>query len=173
VETMNAPDGLGIGARRITISTVGHPAAVRRLAEVPIPFNLALSLHMPTDAGREELMPGLGRSRLAETLEAARTRFDATGRRITAEVVVLGGVNDDLATARELAAALAGHPVAVNLIPWNPVDEIDLSPPEPRRVDAMAGALRRAGVTTTVRRPRGGDVGVACGQLRRHAQRGG
>ena len=169
IRVMNSPDGLGIGARRITVSTVGHPAALIRLAEEPIPFHLALSVHHAVDEARVALMPGLSVSDLTATLDAAASRFEANGRRITAEVVLLGGVNDDRASARALAVRLAGRPVAVNLIPWNPVDGLDLVPPSPQDVETFAGELRRAGVTTTVRRPRGQDVGVACGQLRRRA----
>ncbi len=169
IAVMNDPAGLGIGARRITVSTVGHPEALARLAEDEVPFHIALSLHAPDDASREELMPGLGPSRLEETLREARARFEKTGRRLTAEVVVLGGVNDTDEVARGFASLLSGLNVVVNLIPWNPVPDIDLAPPDPRRVEAMADLLRARGVTTTVRRPRGRDVGVACGQLRRHA----
>ena len=169
IRLMNHPDGLAIGARRITVSTVGHPDALAKLAEEPIPFHVALSLHAPDDAAREALMPGLGSSDLRRTLEAALQRFDATGRRLTAEVVVLGGENDTPETAEAFADLLAGMPVLVNLIPWNPVDGVDLRAPEMRRVDAMAEVLGRRGVQCTVRRPRGQDVGVACGQLRRRA----
>jgi len=170
IRLMNAPEGLGIGARRITVSTVGHPAALARLAAEPIPFNIALSLHAPDDAWREELMPGLGRSHLAETLAAAKARFLSHGRRLTVEVVVLAGINDTPDTARGFAKLLAGYPAAVNLIPFNKVDGLDLAPPQPQDVDTMVDILRAAGVTTTVRRPRGQDVGVACGQLRRRAK---
>ncbi|RKY21875.1 MAG: 23S rRNA (adenine(2503)-C(2))-methyltransferase RlmN [Planctomycetota bacterium] len=169
IRIMNHPDGLGIGARRITVSTTGQPTALRKLAEEPIPFHLALSLHLPGDREREALMPGIGASDLAATLDAAGERFARTGRRVTAEVVLLAGVNDDRATARRLALLLAGRPVAVNLIPWNPVDGVDHAPPRPGDVETVAGELRRAGITTTIRRPRGQDVGVACGQLRRRA----
>lgn len=169
IAIMNHPDGLGIGARRITVSTIGHPAALMRLAEEPIPFHIALSVHVPTDAAREELMPGLGRSDLAATLAAARERFDATGRRLTIEAVVIAGVNDRPEDARAFADLLAGYPAVVNLIPWNPVDGVDLASPDPARVDALRDRLLAAGVNATVRRPRGRDVGVACGQLRRRA----
>ena len=172
IAIMNHPDGLGIGARRITVSTIGHPAALRRLADVPIPFNIALSVHLPTDRAREELMPGLGRSDLAATLAAARERFDATGRRLTIEAVVLAGINDRPQDAHAFAELLAGYPAVVNLIPWNPVDGVDLTPPDPARVDALRDKLLAAGINTTVRRPRGRDVGVACGQLRRRAAAG-
>lgn len=172
IRTMNAEDGLGIGARRITVSTVGHPAALRKLADEPVPFNVALSVHMPDDEGRQRLMPGLGASDLDATLAAALERFGKTGRRITAEVVVLAGVNDDAPTARAFARRLRGLPVIVNLIPWNPVDGVDLHAPEPESVERVRTVLEQAGITCTVRRPRGQDVGVACGQLRRRAQGG-
>ncbi len=169
IAVMNSPDGLGIGARRITVSTIGHPSALQRLAQVEIPFHVALSIHMPTDSGREQLMPGLGRSQLQATLAAARERFERTGRRITIEVVVLAGVNDGDEDARAFARLLSGYPALVNIIPWNPVDAIDLRAPDPQRIDALQRILNAAGVNTTVRRPRGQDVGVACGQLRRRA----
>ncbi len=171
IEVMNHPDGLAIGARRITVSTIGHPEALAKLSEDEIPFNIALSLHAPTDEAREALMPGLGRSQLRGTLAAAHARFEQTGRRITAEVVVLAGVNDTVETALEFAALLGGLNVVVNLIPWNPVEDIALAPPRHDHVEAMANTLRTRGITTTVRRPRGRDVGVACGQLRRRAAR--
>jgi len=171
IDTMTHPDGLGIGARRITVSTVGHPDAVRRLAEVEVPFQLALSMHMPTDKGREAVMPGLGRSDVAATLEAARERFERTGRRLTIEVVVMAGVNDRDEDARAFARLLKGTPALVNLIPWNPVDGIDLAAPDATRIAALEVILQRAGLAVTVRRPRGQDVGVACGQLRRRASR--
>ncbi|MFT7464014.1 MAG: 23S rRNA (adenine2503-C2)-methyltransferase [Pseudohongiellaceae bacterium] len=169
IRLMNASDGLGIGARRITVSTVGHPAALARLAAEPIPFNIALSLHAPDDAWREELMPGLGKSHLAETLAAAKERFISHGRRLTVEVVVIAGKNDSPDTAQGFAELLEGYPAVVNLIPFNKVDGLDLDTPRNQDVDAMVDVLRKAGVTTTVRRPRGQDVGVACGQLRRRA----
>jgi 23S rRNA (adenine2503-C2)-methyltransferase len=169
LRVMTSADGFGIGARRITVSTVGRPEAVQKLAAIDIPFNLALSVHMPTDTGRDRIMPGLGRSDLAATLAAALTRFESNGRRLTIEVVVMAGVNDRDEDARAFARLLRGLPAAVNLIPWNPVDGIALQAPTPDRVLALAALLNRLGVTATVRRPRGQDVGVACGQLRRRA----
>jgi 23S rRNA (adenine2503-C2)-methyltransferase len=171
IGVMNHPEGLAIGARRITVSTIGHPEALAALSEDDIPFNIALSLHAPNDAAREALMPGLGRSQLRETLKSAQARFEKTGRRITAEVVVLAGINDTVEVAQEFAELLGGLNVVVNLIPWNAVQDIDLSSPAPERVEAMANTLRTRGLAATIRRPRGRDVGVACGQLRRHAQR--
>jgi len=170
IRMMTDPEGLDIGARRITVSTVGNPQAVGKLAEVEIPFNLALSVHMPTDEGRVALMPGLGKSDLAATLAAALGRFDRTGRRITIEVVVIAGVNDRDEDARAFARLLSGLPFLINLIPWNPVEEFDLHAPSPERLERIHGLLKRAGLAVTMRRPRGQDVGVACGQLRRRAQ---
>ncbi|GJM22541.1 MAG: putative dual-specificity RNA methyltransferase RlmN [Planctomycetota bacterium] len=169
IRVMNADEGLGIGARRITVSTVGNPAALTKLAEEPIPFHVALSLHSPEDAQREQLMPGLGRSDLRASLAAARERFERNHRRLTIEVAVMAGVNDDTRTGHALIELLRGYPAIVNLIPWNPVDGLPHRAPEAAKVDALADQLGAAGLTTTVRRPRGQDVGVACGQLRRHA----
>ena len=170
IRVMTDPEGLAIGARRITVSTVGNPQAVGKLAEIDIPFNLALSVHMPSDAGRLRLMPGLGKSDLARTLAAALGRFDRTGRRITVEVVLIAGLNDRDEDARAFAQLLSGLPILVNLIPWNAVDGIDLHTPSEDRVERVKGLLKRAGLAVTVRRPRGQDVGVACGQLRRRAE---
>jgi len=169
LRVMTSADGFGIGARRITVSTVGRPEAVQKLAAIDIPFNLALSVHMPTDQGRERIMPGLQRSDLAATLAAALTRFESNGRRLTIEGVVMAGVNDRDEDARAFARLLRGLPAAVNLIPWNPVEGLPLHAPSPDRVLGLAALLNRLGVTATVRRPRGQDVGVACGQLRRRA----
>lgn len=171
IATMQSPEGMAIGARRITVSTIGHPPALERLCASPIPFGIALSVHAPTDARRRALMPGLAGSDLRATLAAAQARFETTGRRVTLEVVLLAGVNDRDEDARAFAELVRGTPVAINLIPWNPVDGIDLHAPAPERVDAVARRLREAGVTVTVRRARGQDVGVACGQLRRRAAR--
>lgn len=173
IAVMHDAQGLNIGARRITVSTVGHPAALRRLAEEPLPFNVALSIHLADDEARVGLMPGLGHSDLEATLDAAAERFERTGRRLTAEVVLLGGVNDDRASAQRLVDLLAGRHVAVNLIPWNAVEGMDLRAPTSARVEAVTSELRRGGLTVTVRRPRGQDVGVACGQLRRRSQASG
>jgi len=167
IELMTHHTGLAIGARRITVSTVGHPAALEQLAEVEIPFHVALSVHMPTDGRREQLMPGLGRSDLAASLAAARERFHRNGRRLMIEVVVMAGVNDRDEDARAFGRLLAGYPAIVNLIPWNAVDGVDLRSPSIERVTAMARILQQGGIAATVRRPRGRDVGVACGQLKR------
>jgi len=172
IELMTHHTGLGIGARRITVSTVGHPAALEKLAEVDIPFHVALSVHMPTDRRREELMPGLGRSDLAASLAAARERFHRNGRRLMIEVVVMEGVNDRDEDARAFLALLEGYPAIVNLIPWNAVDGVDLRSPKLERVATMARILQQGGIAATVRRPRGRDVGVACGQLKRRVAGG-
>jgi 23S rRNA (adenine2503-C2)-methyltransferase len=112
-------------------------------------------------------MPGLGRSDLAASLEAARSRFHKNGRRLMIEVVVMAGVNDRDEDARAFARLLAGYPAIVNLIPWNAVEGVDLRSPSAERVATMARILQQFGIAATVRRPRGRDVGVACGQLRR------
>ena len=117
-------------------------------------------------------MPGLGRSDLAASLAAARTRFHRNGRRLMIEVVVMAGVNDRDEDARAFGRLLAGYPAIVNLIPWNAVEGVDLRAPSLERVSTMARILQQGGIAATVRRPRGRDVGVACGQLRRRVAGG-
>lgn len=162
---------LGLGARRITISTVGLPDRMRELAEAGRAFNLAVSLHAPNDALRNELVPVNDRIGIDAILRAADEYFERTGRRVTYEYVLLGGINDKREHARELAAVLKGRNAHVNLIPMNDVDELPFHAPQQPRTRAFVAALERAGVTTTVRKRKGADVDAACGQLRIEQER--
>jgi hypothetical protein len=114
-------DGLGISARRITISTVGLPKAMRRLADTNPRYRLAVSLHAPNDALRREIVPVSEKIPLAEILAEADHYFDVSGRRLTFEYVLLGGINDSPEHAAELAELLGGRTALVNVIPYNPV----------------------------------------------------
>ncbi|MBK8977461.1 MAG: 23S rRNA (adenine(2503)-C(2))-methyltransferase RlmN [Planctomycetes bacterium] len=163
---IHAPDGIGLGARRITVSTSGLPDRMLRFAELPHAYGLAVSLHAADDALRKELVP-TARASVAEIVAAARTCFESHGREVTFEIVLLADVNDRTRDADALIAALRGFPCTVNLIPWNPVDRIaGLARPRPERVDAFAERLRLGGINVTVRRQRGADRDAACGQLR-------
>lgn len=164
---LNDARGLGFGARRITLSTIGIPAKIDRLEELGKQINLAISLHAPDEALRGRLIPGLDRVPLADVIAAARRYFERTGREVTFEYVVLKDVNDSNEHARELAAKLRGIRGSVNLIPLNPVAALAFERPSDERVDAMARALESAGIRTTIRRSRGRDIDAACGQLRR------
>lgn len=171
LETLNDPAGIGFGARRITLSTIGIPKRIDRLEELGRQINLAISLHAPNEELRGQLIPGLDRVPLADVLAAASRYFERTGREITFEYVLLKNVNDSHECANQLAQLLKGVRCNVNLIPLNPVDEIPFQRPEDEAVERMARALEQAGIRTTVRRSRGRDIDAACGQLRRRVLR--
>ncbi|TAH35585.1 MAG: 23S rRNA (adenine(2503)-C(2))-methyltransferase RlmN [Planctomycetota bacterium] len=169
LDALIAPAGGGFSARRITVSTVAPAGALARIAAWGRPVTLALSVHAPDDALRHELVPGVRRRRLEETLEEADRLFAAAGREYTVEYVLLRGVNDAPRQAQALAHLLQGRRCHVNLIPYNPVAGLDYHRPERAAQDAFAEALRRASLSVTLRRSLGGAVDAACGQLRRRA----
>ncbi|HEV7535470.1 MAG TPA: 23S rRNA (adenine(2503)-C(2))-methyltransferase RlmN, partial [Acidimicrobiia bacterium] len=156
-------DDLGISARHITVSTVGVVPGMRRLATERLPVTLAVSLHAPDDALRDELVPLNRRYPLAEVLDAAREYLAASGRRLSFEYAMIGGVNDAPAQADALARRLRGFTPAahVNLIPLNPTPGFGVPASPPRRVHAFAERLRSGGVGATVRRNRGTDIDAA------------
>ena len=169
VGILNDPRGFNFGARRITISTSGIVPKIDALAEEPYQVNLAVSIHAPNDELRSSLVPINRRWPVAELI-AATDRYTAkTGRRVSFEYALMGGINDDDATAHELARLLQGRLCHVNLIPYNPVDLLEFTRPSPERIERFAGILRDAGVPTTVRYSRGVDIAAACGQLRGQA----
>jgi 23S rRNA (adenine2503-C2)-methyltransferase len=167
--TLDEKGGLGMGARRITISTVGLPEKMRELAHSGKPYNLAVSLHAPNDPLRNELVPVNRNIGIVEVLRAADDYFEQTGRRVTYEYVVLGGRNDSVDLARELAGLLQGRNAHVNLIPMNAVSELPFDDPAAERLRAFVDVLDRSGVTATVRKRKGADIDAACGQLRLQA----
>lgn len=167
LDILNSKDGLEFGARRITLSTIGIPQKIDRLEELGKQINLAISLHAPNETLRGQLIPGLDRIPLVDVLDAARRYFDRTGREVTFEYVLLAGVNDSPALARELATLLRGMRCSVNLIPLNAVIETGFSRPSDLAVADFKQALEERGMNVTVRRSRGRDIDAACGQLRR------
>ncbi|HET6323153.1 MAG TPA: 23S rRNA (adenine(2503)-C(2))-methyltransferase RlmN [Planctomycetaceae bacterium] len=171
METLNEKGGLGLGARRITISTVGLPDKIGELARYGKPFNLAVSLHAPDDELRNRLVPINEKTGMQAILEAADDYFRETGRRVTFEYVLLGGVNDGIEQARSLARLLEGRGAHVNLIPMNAVNELEFAAPTRARVDAFIDTLTSAGIAATVRKRKGADIDAACGQLRLAAER--
>lgn len=166
LRTLNDKGGLGLGARRVTVSTVGLPEKIRELAETDIPFHLAVSLHAPNDTLRTEIVPVNKNIGIAEILKAADDYFDKTGRRITYEYVLLSGVNDQEQHAKELASLLRNRNAHVNLIPMNSVSTIALEAPGSPRTRQFVDILKNAGVNATVRKRKGADIDAACGQLR-------
>ena len=166
---LNSPDGLGIGARHITVSTVGILPGIVALAERPEQFRLAISVHAPSDELRRELMPINTKYPLAEVIEAAKG-FD---RRVTFEYVMLGGVNDTPEIAAALARLAHECKAFVNLIPLHPGGAGDFTPTTADSIRRFAAALRRTGLNVAIRKSRGKDIAAACGQLRveRHRRR--
>ncbi|HJU74368.1 MAG TPA: 23S rRNA (adenine(2503)-C(2))-methyltransferase RlmN, partial [Gemmatimonadaceae bacterium] len=158
---LNSPKGLGIGARHITVSTVGILPGIEALARRPEQFRLAISIHAPNDAMRHALMPINTKYPLASVLAAARA-FD---RRVTFEYVMLGGVNDQASHARELAQHARDCRAFVNLIPLHPGGAGHFAPSSPEATDRFARILRDSGVEVAVRKSRGLDIAAACGQL--------
>jgi 23S rRNA (adenine2503-C2)-methyltransferase len=170
VRIMNDPQCLGLGARRLTISTVGVPAKMRELAHEDLPINLAISLHAPNEPLRKELIPWAEHFALPEILDAARYYFDKTGREITLEYILLSGVNDQPEHARELARLRKTLRANVNLIRYNEVETLPFKRPKSHDVVTFQEILRNAGVNAHVRKSRGRDIDAACGQLRRKEQ---
>lgn len=169
--TLNDKGGLGLGARRITISTVGLPDRIRELADCGKAFNLAVSLHAPNDQLRNKLVPVNDAIGLDAILQAADDYFETTGRRVTYEYVLLGEVNDSIEQARELVTLLRGRNAHVNLIPMNEIDELPMSEPALPRTREFVRALEQGGVNVTVRKRKGADIDAACGQLRLERER--
>jgi 23S rRNA (adenine2503-C2)-methyltransferase len=155
-----------LGARRITISTVGVVPGILELAERPEQFRLAVSLHAPNQELRQKLIPLEKKHPLPDLMNALDRFEEAGGRRITFEYVMIDGVNDALEHARELAALVRRFQSHVNLIPFNPIPGPDWKPTPPERLKAFAALLEELGVPATIRTPRGRDIAAACGQLR-------
>jgi 23S rRNA (adenine2503-C2)-methyltransferase len=155
---------LGIGNRHTAVSTVGWIPGIRRLAEQPMPIRLALSLHAADDALRSEIMPVNDRYPLADVLAACRDHYERKRRMIFVEYVMLAGVNDSFAQARQLADVLDPRMFKVNLIPYNPTDA-PYEGSSPKAIEAFRAELERHGIGATVRLTRGRDIAAACGQL--------
>jgi len=165
--TINAEWGMGIGARKLTISTIGLPKQIRRLADEKMQITLALSLHAPTDELREQLIPWAKGITIDSLVEAANYYFDTTGREITLEYILLGGLNDSPDQAAALAQVCKRMRSNVNLIAYNPVGGLPYARPSEASVNGFLSELRHRGVNAHVRASRGLDIDSACGQLRR------
>jgi 23S rRNA (adenine2503-C2)-methyltransferase len=162
-----SPNGLGISARRITISTVGLPPAMDRLTESKTHYNLAVSLHAPDDELRDQLVPVNKNIGLNEILTASDRYFAASGRRLTFEYVLLGGLNDEPQHAKKLAARLRNRTALLNVIPYNPVSGLPYHTPSHKAQERFLHILRDAGINVQVRERKGDKIDAACGQLRR------
>jgi 23S rRNA (adenine2503-C2)-methyltransferase len=169
IQILNAPWGVGIGARRITISTSGLAPQIRLLAEQPLQVRLAVSLHGATDAVRQQIMPVNRKYPLQELLEACGYYAERKKQRITFEYILIEGVNDREQDAAALVRVARQVGAKVNCIPYNRVEGLDWNRPSEARQDVFMGILDRAGVPATLRREKGHDIAAACGQLRRQS----
>jgi 23S rRNA (adenine2503-C2)-methyltransferase len=165
-----SPDGLGMGQRRITISTVGLPEKMHKLAELDRQYHLAVSLHAPTEALRDQLVPINEKVGLSAVMEAADAYFQKSGRQVTFEYVLLAGVNDRREDALALAELLRARKSHANLIPYNPVEGLPFGRPSPESVRRFADTVRAGGVSVSVRKTKGRPIDAACGQLRRRLE---
>jgi len=163
---MNAPDALGIGARHITVSTCGLVTGIRRFAEEPEQFTLAVSLHSAVQNTRDRLMPGVRSVKLPELRKALAGYATATGRRPSLEYALIAGVNDTEAERSALVKFCRGLLVHVNLIPVNPVAETGFARSPADRIESFQRVLHAAGIEASIRAERGTDIDAACGQLR-------
>ena len=170
IRVLHDPKCFNLGARRITISTVGVPPKMRQLAAEALPLNLALSLHAPNEPLRKELIPWAEHFALDDILDACRHYFEQTGREITLEYILLSGVNDRPEHARQLAKLCSTMRANVNLIRYNAVEGLPYLRPRSDDVLRFQQVLRDAGVNAHVRKSRGRDIEAACGQLRRKEQ---
>ncbi len=171
IRILNAPWGVGLGARHMTVSTSGLAPKIEALADQPLQIRLALSLHGATDAVRDRIMPVNRRYNVSRLMEACAYYTARKKQRMTFEYILIDGVNDGL----DEAAALAGHALAlgakVNCIPYNKVEGLKWERPSGRRQEAFMAVLKRRGVPATLRREKGHDIDAACGQLRLQTQR--
>ena len=165
VDALNDPSRFGLGARHITVSTSGVVPGIRRLTALGPQFTLAVSLHAARDALRDVLVPLNRRWPVAEVVAAAREHAAATGRRVTYEATMIAGINDTPADAEAMAELLRGDHAHVNLIPMNQVAHTPWTASPDDVIERFAAALAAAGVTATIRRNRGQEIGAACGQL--------
>lgn len=163
-------DGLGISARRITISTVGLTKAMQRLAETTPRYRLAVSLHAPNDRLRQQIVPIADKIPLTDVLAEADNYFERSGRQLTFEYVLLAGINDSAAHAAELANLLAGRTAMLNIIPYNPVAGLPYTTPSHAAQRAFRQILESRGLNVHFRHRKGDAIDAACGQLRRRSQ---
>ncbi|HTI99507.1 MAG TPA: 23S rRNA (adenine(2503)-C(2))-methyltransferase RlmN [Dongiaceae bacterium] len=171
LKILNAPWGGGIGARKITVSTSGLVPQIRKLADEPAQFRLAISLHGATDAVRDRIMPVNRKHPLAELTAACEYYQQKKERMITLEYILIAGVNDSLDQTRPLADLARRLHAKVNLIPYNRVESLAWERPAESVCEAFLAGLENLGITATLRREKGHDIDAACGQLRLKTER--
>jgi 23S rRNA (adenine2503-C2)-methyltransferase len=168
---LNAPWGGGIGARKITISTSGLAPQIRKLADEPYQYRLAISLHGATDETRGKIMPVNRKYPLKELSAACEYYQEKKGRMLTFEYILIAGVNDGLDQVKPLAALAKRLNAKINLIPYNKVEGLAWERPGEERQEAFVACLEELGASATLRREKGHDIDAACGQLRLKTER--
>jgi 23S rRNA (adenine2503-C2)-methyltransferase len=172
IRLLTDEQGANLSQRNITVSTCGIVPKIRQLAEEHLQITLAISLHAPNQAKRLELMPVANKYEIHEVIDACKYYFETTGRRITFEYSLVGGVNDSEDDAKELSGLVKGLPCHINLIPVNPIEERDYVESSHKVVLAFKDKLEKYGINVTIRREMGRDIDGACGQLRRRHMKG-
>jgi 23S rRNA (adenine2503-C2)-methyltransferase len=170
LEVAKSEQGLGISPRRITISTVGLPPSIDKLAEANSPYHLAISLHAPNDELRSRLVPVNSNIGIEKIMAAADRYFEKTGRRLTFEYVLLADINDSMDCARQLVRLLRGKTSMLNVIPYNPVAGLPYRTPSPQVIRRFRQELLDGGINVMFRQRKGDQIQAACGQLRRSGQ---
>lgn len=165
IDKITSPEGLGMAPRRITLSTVGIPKMIRKMAEDGVKFNLAISLHSAINETRTRLMPINEVNPLEDLAEALKYWYKKTKRKVTYEYVIWDGVNDDERHAKALAKFCKIIPSKVNIIQYNPIDEGEFRQASQEAVDMYVRILEENGIVAKVRKSRGQDIDAACGQL--------
>lgn len=166
LEQVSSPEGMGISARKITISTVGIPNGIAKIAHCNKPYHLAVSLHAPNNALRSQLIPANRHFGIQQILHDADDYFEKTGRRVTYEYILLAGINDQPEHASELAQLLRSRKAMVNLIPYNPVPEKPFQTPSEKQIQRFVHVLQNQGINVVLRHRKGDKIQAACGQLR-------
>lgn len=172
IRLLTDENGANLSQRNLTVSTCGIVPRIRQLAEEHLQITLAISLHAPNQAKRLELMPVANKYEIHEVIDACKYYFDTTGRRITFEYSLVGGVNDSEEDARELSSLIKVLPCHINLIPVNPIKERNYVESSHKVVLAFKEKLEKYGINVTIRREMGRDIDGACGQLRRRHMKG-
>lgn len=165
IDLISSPEGLGMSAKRITLSTAGIAKMIKKLADDNSKVNLALSLHAADDKKRNEIMPINEQNDLDSLVEAIKYYYQITKNKISYEYITFKGYNDSREDALKLAKLCKHYPVLVNIIEYNPIDGVDYEKSEPLTIDQFATELRNKGIMVTVRKSRGKDIDAACGQL--------
>ncbi|HHT9124221.1 MAG TPA: 23S rRNA (adenine(2503)-C(2))-methyltransferase RlmN [Candidatus Brocadiia bacterium] len=166
IRIINADWGLGIGARKITVSTIGLIKGIKRLATEGLQVNLSISLHAPNDIIRNLIVPINKGTGIRNILLASHEYFEKTGREVTFEYLLIDGVNSSTENAKELAEKLKNYQCNINVIPLNPVPEFTYKPPSEKKIEAFCAVLKKAGLNVNLRRKKGSGINAACGQLR-------